>query len=258
MKVNNKKWWGRPPFPPSSGQWELGRLSTPSLHPTPPATSLAWQPGICRDGRGGEEGSGEGGREPRERAAGRFSRSPRPANRPLTPPRRERPCLSFSCPSLPSHPVSLSFSRNARLNHEGSWWRPNWPLQRSRLFGEVEGGRFLLDFSWSCLVSKTTICLLRLRMLLEADGGVCVCVLRGAGSALSPRTPLLGSESLAGGVILSVAWGRNQWLRLTDGLQIAGEWRAPPRWGLPCCPQLGTSQFHCYNLLQVIALPLHF
>ena len=28
--------------------------------------------------------------------------------------------------------------------------------------------------------------------------------------------------------------------------------------GLPCSPQLGTFLFHCYNLLQVIALPLHW
>ena len=90
------------PFPPSSGQWEWGRLRTPSLRPTPPTTSLALQPGICRYGRGGEEGSGEGGREPRERAAGRFSRSPRPASRPPLPTAANDPAAVS--PAQASHP----------------------------------------------------------------------------------------------------------------------------------------------------------
>lgn len=114
-------------------------------YPLPPSHPSRRQPGLAiwdLPGLGGEVGgvTEREGESPVNMQRG-DSASPR------SRPRRERPCLSFSGPSLPSHPVSLSFSRNARLNHEGSWWGPNWPLQRSRLFGEVGGGRFLLDFS---------------------------------------------------------------------------------------------------------------
>ena len=125
-----------PPFPPTPDSG--GEASRAPQYPVPPSRhsrhqpSLAtWNlPGLGREGKEAAEREGE------SLVNMQWGDSATPRSRPLP-----------NDPSLPSHPVSLSFSRNARLNHEGSWWRPNWPLQRSRLFGEVGGGRFLLDFS---------------------------------------------------------------------------------------------------------------
>ena len=57
---------------------------------------------------------------------------------------------------------------------------------------------------------------------------VCVCWAGGGvgGTVHSPWTPLLGSESVAGGVILSVAWGRTAVIKtyswITDCRGIEG------------------------------------
>ena len=78
----------------------------------------------------------------------------------------------------------------------------------------------------------------------------------GGGTVRSPWTPRLGFGSVAGGVTLSLAWGRTSKIKTYSWITYCGD-RGLPAGGLPCSPQIGTSLLHCYNLFQSIALPLH-
>ena len=74
------------------GARPLERLSTLSLRPATPATSPAWQPGICRDW------AGRGRRQRRGSLVNmQWGDSATPRSRPLP-----------NDPSLPSHPVSCN------------------------------------------------------------------------------------------------------------------------------------------------------
>lgn len=96
------------------GARPLGRFSTPSLLPTPPATSRAWQPGICRDwaGRGGEQRRG------RERAPQTCSGEIQPLH-PPTPAANDPASVSPAQASLPipfrcHSPETLALTTRAR------------------------------------------------------------------------------------------------------------------------------------------------
>lgn len=99
------------PFPPSSGQWGRGLsgasvVPRPSILPFPPPARPG-NLGFAGIGRGGKGSSGEGGREPRKCAAGRFSRSPPPP-----PPRTTLPQFLRPKPPFPSRFVVILQKRS--------------------------------------------------------------------------------------------------------------------------------------------------
>ncbi|CAN0444440.1 unnamed protein product, partial [Rangifer tarandus platyrhynchus] len=90
------------------GARSLGRLSTLSLRPTTPATSLAWQPGICPGlGREGKRAAEREGESPVNVHRGD---SAAPRSRPL----RERPKPPFPSRFRCHSPETLALTTRAR------------------------------------------------------------------------------------------------------------------------------------------------